>query len=397
MSDKSFNFMESDLEVMRYAISMLPTYLLHKGLPEAKELVSNINKLSKKKSKQRIQVANIFNKLATTQPNFIGMSDIQFEVGEQATNPYVLILKLLNIESSEKLYKHAQMIDKCLHEPFSSKVIDDYKTYFIINFNQKKDFLDETLTNEEFYFNLILSFIAHLDAYVHFRVYSKKIEPISLGYLFMHKPHPDKWEYDAVNDKPVYIPSKRSPFTCSSRSFLHFIETVLYCQKYGEMPMTLEGVDKKLDIGMGDIDRDMFNFIRKKKSRESKRNWISIEDVFWLLNYENIDDANNPILENWQESFVSFIKSEKIEDLDGLPFSPEMAIWFIYAFFQNIYEQSDIKSKQGGSKFCIYFDEYYDLWQIFTKSYEDNLEIDGKDNRGQWPEFLRKQATPLKV
>ncbi len=398
MSDKSPNFLDSKLEEMRYAMTMMPSYLLIKGVPEGKKFISKINKLSKKKLKQRVQLANIFNDLATTQANPINMSDINFEAGEQVPHPYTIMLRILNIGINEEIYKHAQMIDKCLHEPFSPKIIDDYKIYFINSFKQEESFFDETVNTEEFYFNLILGFIAHLDAYVHLRVYSENIKPISLGYLFMHKINPNKWEYDDATDKPVYIQSKRSPFTCTSRSLLHFLETVLYCQKYQKMPITLEGINNKLDIGMGNIDRDMFNFIRKKKARDSKRNWINLGDVFWLLNYEEIDaNTSNPTLENWQASFVSFLKSEDMNDLGGLPFPSEIAIWFVYAFFQHIYEKTDINSKQGGGEICIYYDEYYDLWQIFTSHYEKKVVEKKAASRTQWPEFLRKQATPLKV
>ena len=398
MSDKSSNFLDSKSEEMRYAMTMMPSYLIMKGIPEGRKFISKINKLSKKKSKQRVQLANIFNDLATTQADPININDINFEEGKQASDPYTIMLRTLNIDINEEIYKHAQMIDKCLHEPYSPKIIDDYKIYFIDSFKQEKNIFAETVNTEEFYFNLTLGFVAHLDAYIHRRVYSKNIEPISLGYLFMHKMNPNKWEYDKVTDKPVYIQSKRSPFTCTSRSFLHFLETVLYCQKYKKMPITLEGINNKLDIGMGDTDRDMFNFIRKKKARDSKRNWINIEDVFWLLNYEEVGtNTSNPTLEKWQASFVSFLKSEDINDLGGLPFSPEFSIWFVYAFFQLIYETMDTKSKQEGGEICIYYDEYYDLWQIFTSHYEKKVVEKRATSRTQWPEFLRKQATPLKA
>ena len=69
MTDKNINLCDTEDEQTRYNISMLPSLLfLKKGIPEGKALMRKLTKgLSKIPRKQKIQVANILDNLATTQ------------------------------------------------------------------------------------------------------------------------------------------------------------------------------------------------------------------------------------------------------------------------------------------------------------------------------------------
>ena len=91
MTDKNINLCDTEDEKLRYNISMLPSsLLLKKGMPEGKALMRKLTKeLSKIPRKQKVQVADIFNNLATTQEKgSIKPEDISLEEGELSKHPY---------------------------------------------------------------------------------------------------------------------------------------------------------------------------------------------------------------------------------------------------------------------------------------------------------------------
>lgn len=396
MPNNNINLHETKAEEQRYIIGMLPTQLSIKGIPESKGLVKQLTKrLSKIPKKRQAQVANIFDDLATTQQKgSISNEDIKLVEDESLSNPYEFLLRSFGAETANDLLEHTKVIDLCLSQPLNDQLIINFKNYLSDTFNYEDDALSANMPADEFYLHLVLSFIAHLDTCIHHAAYSKDIAPISLGWLFMQKLHPDKWCYDLASKKYSLINKNGSPFTCTSRSFIHLLLTVFYFQKHKKMPTSLYGIRNEIDWKVEDEEGRLDEFIYKKSERDSKRNWLSLEDVFWLVGMENsAKDEPNEVLINWQQSFVKYMKTEDINDLNGLPLSAESIIWFIYAFFQNIYEQTDKQNKINKKQSCIIYDDYYDLWESMTAYYESNINEDVKAERVEWPEYLKKQAT----
>jgi len=250
-----------------------------------------------------------------------------------------------------------------------------------------------------------LSFIGHLDACIHHAVYSKDISPISLGWLFMHKLSPNKWQYDTTTKKHNLTNENGSPFTCTSRSLIHFLLTDLYFYssekteearknpKPKKMPKSTYGLRDKINWNTDDEHGQLYSFLDIKSERDSKRNWISLEEFYWLLGMKKSSEKkHNDELVNWQKSFVKYLKTEDINDLGGLSPNAEGVIWFIYAFFQNMYEQADKLNKVTKEQNFIIYDEYYDLWESFTHFYEQHVDEQAKNERTEWPDYLKNQA-----
>ena len=398
MLDENINLFSNEAEKQRYEYSMLPTQLLIKGIPECKSLVKQLTKgLSKIPKKRQVQVADIFDNLATTQKKgSINKEDINLEKGKLIDNPYETVLRMFGAETAKKLLKHTKIMDTCLSEKLNTQLIIDFKNYLSDTFNYKDDALHADMPADEFYLYLVLSFIAHLDACIHHAAYSKAIAPISLGWLFMHKLNPDKWYYDSTNKKYNLIKKNGSPFTCTSRSFIHLLLTVFYFQKHKKMPTSLYGIRKEIDWQIEDKEGILDEFIYKKSERDSKRNWISLEEVYWLVGMENsVKDDSNKILVNSQKSFINYIKTDNVNELAGSPPSVEGIIWFIYAFFQNIYERTNKLNRATKEQNSFIYDEYYDLWRSFTSFYEQHNDELDKNERTEWPDYLKKQATPI--
>ncbi|MGP5543225.1 hypothetical protein ACTXMH_11835, partial [Psychrobacter celer] len=396
MPNENINSYETKAEEQRYITSMLPSQLLIKGIPEGKGLASQLTKkLSKIHRKRQAQLASIFDDLATTQQKgSITKEDIKLVEDESLSHPYESLLRSFGAETAHVLLEHTKVIDSCLNQELSDQLIVKFKTYLSNTFNYEDDTLNADMPASEFYLHVALSFVAHLDACIHHAAYSKAIAPISLGWLFMQKLNPDKWHYDSTSKKHSLINKNGSPFTCTSRSFIHLLLTVFYFQKHKTMPTSLYGIRDKIDWKVEDEEGRLDEFIYKKSERDSKRNWLSLEDVFWLVGMENsARDEPNKVLINWQQSFVKYIKTEDISDLKGLPPSAEAIIWFIYAFFQNIYEQTAKQNKMNKEQSCVIYDDYYDLWESMTVYYESKISEGIKAERIKWPEYLENQAT----
>lgn len=399
MTNHNINLHATKAEEQRYIISMLPTQLSIKGIPESKSLMKQLTKrLSKIPKKRQAQVASILDDLATTQQKgSIIKEDIKPVEDELLSHPYEFILRSFGAETANDLLEHTKIIDLCLSQPLNDQAIINFKNYLSDIFNYEDETLNADMRVDEFYLYLVLSFIAHLDACIHHAAYSKATAPISLGWLFMQKLNPDKWHYDSASKKYILINKNGSPFTCTSRSFIHLLLTVFYFQKHKTMPTSLYGIRDKIDWKVEDKEGRLDEFIYKKSERDSKRNWLSLEDVFWLVGMEDsAKDEPNEILMNWQQSFIKYIKTEDVNDLEGLPPSVEAIIWFIYAFFQNIYEQTDKQNKIEKKQSCVIYDDYYDLWESFTSFYEQHIDEQAKSKRTEWPDYLKKQATRTK-
>ena len=411
MTDKNINLCDTEDEQIRYNISMLPSLLfLKKGIPEGKALMRKLTKgLSKIPRKQKIQVANILDNLATTQKKgSIKPEDINLEEGGLSSHPYESLVRTFGAEASTHLLEHAKILDDCLSQKFDSQLIIDFKSYLFKTFNYENEALNINMPAGAFYFFIVLSFIANLDVVVHANFYSRDIMPISLGWLFMHKRDPDKWEYDTTTKKYKLTNKNGSPFTCTSRSFIHFILTDLYFYssektkpirkklKPKEMPKGHYGLRNKINWRTNDEDGELYSFLDIKSERDSKRNWISLEEFYWLLGMEESpENTPNKLLISSQKSFIKYIKNEDINELGSNPPSFECMIWFIYAFFQNIYEQADKLSKESEEQHYFNYDEYYGLWEFMTVKYEKMISEYVNNTRVDWPDYLKKQATRI--
>ena len=231
MKGKNINLCDTEDEQLRYNTSMFPSLLLlKKGIPEGKGLMRKLTKeLSKIPIKQKVQIAGILDDIATTQKKgSIKPEDINLEEGVLSEHPYESLVRVLGAEKSTHLLEHAKIVDGCLSQKFDSKLIIDFKDYLFKTFNYADEALNISMPVGYFYSFIVLSFIANLDVVVHANFYSRDIMPISLGWLFMHKRDPDKWEYDKKTKEYKLTNKNGSPFTCTSRSFIHFILTDLY-------------------------------------------------------------------------------------------------------------------------------------------------------------------------
>lgn len=393
MSDNSNNFYDTEDEKQRYAYNMLPTYLLMKGLLEGKRVTKQVtNNPSKKPYRQKIQFAHIFNELATTQTYpHISMNDIKLEKGELSNHPYEGLLRSFGAETATELLIHTKVIDACLSQRLHGQLIINFKNYLFETFGYEDSELNTNLSAESFYLHLVLSFIAHLDACVHHAAYSEKVAPISLGWLFMQKLDLDKWQYNHEQDNYHLINHNGSPFTCTSRSFIDFMQTVFYWQIHGDMPTSLYGIDNKVIQKEFDrTDSRSDSFIRRKR----EGGWLTLEDVFWFVGIQDSKDERvNETLASWQESMITYIKTDNVNNLGGLPPNAEGLIWLVYAFFQNVYEHTDKSNKANKEQSCVIYDDYYELWQTMTDYYESMVKFDVKGKRIEWSDYLKEQAT----
>lgn len=396
MLDDSSDIYDTDDEKQRYAYNMLPTYLLMKGSPEGKRLIKQATKnISKKPYRQKIHFAHIFNELATTQTySHIGMNDIKLEKGGLSNHPYEGLLRSFGAETATELLRHTKLIDACLSQKLHDQLIIDFKYYMFETFGYEDSELNINMSAESFYLHLVLSFIAHLDACVHHAAYSEKVAPISLGWLFMQKLDPEKWQYNHEQYNYYLVNHNGSPFSCTSRSFIEFMQTVFYWQIHGDMPTSLYGIDNEIiqkEFERTDSRSD--SFIRRKR----EGSWLTLEDVFWFVGIQGSkEDEVNETLASWQESMIAYIKTDNVNDLGGLLPSAEGLVWLIYAFYQNIYEHTDKSNKANKEQVCVIYDDYYGLWESITDYYESKIDKNIRAERIQWPQYLLKQAMPIK-
>jgi|26BtaG_2_1085354.scaffolds.fasta_scaffold03543_7 hypothetical protein len=395
MNEKNINMLDSEAERQRYFFNMLPTYLISKmGFAGIKKYLQRFTKgLSKVQIKRDFQLVNILNELATTEVNDrIRFEDINYEVGELSNHPYQALLGILGIDARSKLYEHAKIIDSCLSQKMSANQIEKFQDYLIQNFKFTDASLRADSAAEEFYLSLILSLIAHLDAYFHYHECSQTIAPISLGWLFMSKLDAKKWSYDEDLNKLELINKEGRFYTCTSKFFLQWSQTFLYFQQYKHMPKGLYGITNEIDWPDNDPDGKLESFLRRK----SEGKWITLEELYWLLGeFDNpsgqpLNDEAYEALNSFQNSMIQYIKTEDVEKFGKLPENFIGIVWVVYAFFQNIYEQC---KKDSNNQSCIIYDDYYDMWQSITDYYENMINQDVKDKRVEWPEYLKKSAT----
>ncbi len=377
---------------LRIAVTMLPNYLLMKGLPKEVS-IKNFNKaikgLSKKESKQRWQFVKFFNDLTTTNiEDKIQFEDIKIsEDIHHEFHSYQTMLIIFGVPKTSDLFAHAKLIDNYLSQDFQQTFIKDYKKYLVKNFQYLDDAVDEECDAEDFYMFLLLNYFAHLDAYIHFSIYSELINPISLGWLFMQKLDYTKFEYNKETNTYSIINKNGNIYTIPSRSFLQLIQCNIYLNQHLKMPNSFHGITNKIDWQhLDDIDGKIDDFIRRK----SEGKWISLDDIYWLCEFKKQTfEESKPRLKKFQKSFVEYVKTDNIDELQGYEQSFESLIWYLYAFFQHIFEQN---TKNDKNSFVTY-PEYYDLWEIYNKFYENQIDNSIKNKRGDWMDDIKNQAT----
>lgn len=124
MPNKNINLHEIKAEEQRYIISMLPTQLSIKGIPESKGQVKQIIKrFSKIPKKKQAQIADVFDGLATTQEKgSITKEDIKLVEDESLSHPYESLLRFFGAETANNLLEYIKVIDLCLSQPLNDQL-----------------------------------------------------------------------------------------------------------------------------------------------------------------------------------------------------------------------------------------------------------------------------------
>ena len=388
MTDKNINLCDTEDEKQRYIFNMLPSYFITQMGAEPNKLLKQLTTgLSKDHRKQSFQIVKALNDSIFASLNtYINAQDIQ--KGEMSAHPYQALLRIMGVVPTSKLYEHTEIVDACASKMLSESVINQFKVYLYCEFGYETDDLHVEMTAESFYMHLLLSFVAHLDAYFHHHECSSLINPISLGHLFQKKPDPNKLQYDSETHKFISLSKKGSLFTRTSRTFLQWSQTWLYFQQYEEMPKSARGISGVIKWpAINDPEGRREYYIR----RTSEGKWITLIDLYWLLCIEDRKDkeARNALYLR-QNNMVKYLKNTDINALVGFNHNLVGLIWLVYAFFQTLYDEGT----QPDSDSCIFYDDYYDLWESITDHYESKISADIKDKRIEWPDYLKRQATP---
>lgn len=385
MTGKNINLCDTEDETQRYIFNMMPTYFITQMGADPNKLLKQLTTdLSKNHNKHRFQIAKVLNDSIFASINtHINAKDIHLQQGEMSAEPYQSLLKLMGVPTNSKLYEHTQMIDSCANIKFSQSVINQLKNYLYDNFNYQSDDIHISMDAESFYMCLLLSFIAHIDAYCYYHEFSSSTHPISLGQLFQKKLDPNK--YDSQNRKVISSSKRGSPFTNTSRTFLDWLQSWLYFQQYREMPKSTNGIINKIKWPDNDPKGNREYYIRRR--REGK--WITLMDLYWLLGIEDrTDNETRKALIIRQTNMAKYIKYADIDSVEGFDHNFVGLIWLIYAFSQTLSQVSEKSDRE----ICIFYDSY-DLWESITSCYESDIIDNIKSVRVEWPDYLKKQAT----
>lgn len=389
MTDKNINLCDTEDERQRQAFNILPSNFIIKMGSDFNSIVKELTtNLSKDPSKQRFQIVKAFNDLITTPVDqYINIHDIKLDEEGIPTDSYQMLLRIMGVSTDSKLYEHTEVIDACASQKLSQLVIERFKDYLYCEFGYESDDLYVGMSAESFYSHLLLSFIAHIDAYFYHHECSSSVKPISFGYLFQKKPDSNKLQYDSEANKLISLGKNGRMLTCTSRTFLQWSQTWLYFQQYKEMPESTRGISNKIKWpAINDPEGRREYYIR----RTSEGKWITLIDLYWLLGIEDrVDDEARKILLFRQNNMVKYLKNADIDSLKGFDHNFVGLIWLVYAFFQTLYE----KSEKSDSNSYITCDDYYDLWESITDYYESKVSENIKNDRIEWPDYLKKQAT----
>lgn len=386
MPDKNINLCDTEDEKQRYIFNMIPTYFITQMGTDPNKLLKQLTTgLSKNHNKHPFQIAEILNdSIFASFDTYINAQDINLEQSEMSAEPYQALLRIMGVAPDSKLYEHTEIIDACASVKMSKSVIKQFKDYLYCEFGYETDDLHVGMNAENFYMHLLLSFVAHLDAYFHHHECSSSVNPISLGHLFQKKPDPNKLQYDSKTNKFISLGKKGSLFTRTSRTFLQWSQTWLYFQQYEEMPKSTRGISSEIKWpAINDPEGRREYYIR----RTSEGKWITLMDLYWLLYIEDrTDNEARKALHLRQNNMVKYLKNADIDVLEGFDHNFVGLIWLVYAFFQTLYEKSDSNS-------YIFYDDYHNLWESITDHYESNVSESIKKDRIEWPDYLKRQAT----
>lgn len=390
MTDKNINLCDTEDEKQRYIFNMLPTYFITQmGANTDKVFKQLTTGLSNDSRKHPYQIAKALNDLVSISANtYINAQDINLQQGEVSEDSYQALLKLMGVTLDSKLYEHTEFIDRCTNQPMSQSAINQFKDYLYSEFGYQSIDLHTGMDAESFYIHLLLSFIAHIDVYFYHHECSSATHPISLGQLFQKKFDPNKWRYDSRSSQYLSLGKKGKQFTCTSRAFLHWMQTWLYFQEHKEMPESTRGIIKKFKWPDNDLDGNREYFIRRKSEGKT----ITLMELYWLLGIEDREDDEARIaLQLRQNNLANYLKYNDVDSIKGFDHNFVGLIWLVYAFFQMLSQSSENSNAES----CIFYSGYYDLWKSVSDKYEADVCDDIKSARVEWPDYLKKQATRI--
>ncbi len=119
-----------------------------------------------------------------------------------SAEPYQALLRMMGVAPDSKLYEPTKIIDACASETLSQSVINQFKDYLYCEFDCKSEVLHIGVDAESFYIHLLLSFVAHLDAYFFYHhesirsVICQNNEP--LGCYIRYRLLPSPWRVALV-------------------------------------------------------------------------------------------------------------------------------------------------------------------------------------------------------
>ncbi len=389
MTDKNINLCDTEDERQRYIFNMRPTYFITQMVADPNKILKQLTTgLSNNPNKQPFQIAKVFNdSIFRPVDTYINAQDIHLRQGEMSAHPYQVLLRLMGVAPDSKLHKHTEIIDACANEKLSQSVINQFKDYLYSEFGYQSDDLHTGMDAESFYMHLLLSFVAHIDAYFYYHECSSSINPISLGQLFQKKHDPNKWQYDPQSNEFISLGKKGKQFTCTSRTFLHWLQTWLYFQQHEKMPKSTRGIINEIKWPDNDPNGNREYYIRRKSEGKS----ITLMELYWLLGIEDTDDEARKALHIRQNKMANYLKYADIDSVDGFDHNFVGLIWLVYAFFQMLSQASEKSDAEG----CIFYDDYYELWTSMTNHYESSVSDDTKSARIEWPDYLKSQATRI--
>ena len=98
---------DTEAEKQRFAFNMFPKYLFSKMGIEFNSIIKELTTgLYKSPKKQQFQILKVLNDLITTPVNsYINIQDIIFEQEGVLADPYQVLLRIMGVEPTSKLYE----------------------------------------------------------------------------------------------------------------------------------------------------------------------------------------------------------------------------------------------------------------------------------------------------
>ncbi len=245
---------------------------------------------------------------------------------------------------------------------------------------QNKDVLDP------YFAYLIFSIFAHLDVIIHYSAFPS-IEPICLGWLFMKKIDPNKWDQNGAAKN-----QHKAMWTNPGRSLIKLMTAFVSFHKNNQvMPKKLYGLNLLDILGSCESDEDDKRANLIKFVQEGRK--LSFAEFSWILNDEklslDLSDVSNEIkLETL--NILKGLDSDQNKESDSMGFNNLIGIWLVYWFFQFLYERQEDSNKNQAT----YHGYYYNLWELFSQHYGKKREAGPKFKWSQELIELAEQPCP---